>query len=40
MKSRKDLRCLSVVVADVVKVEKKSRKKDIEIKKKGRKFGD
>ena len=40
MKQRKDLRCLSVVVADEVKDIAKSREKDIEIKKKGRKFGD
>ena len=40
MKQRKDLGCLSVVVADVVKVEEKSREKDIETKKKSGKFGD
>ena len=40
MKQRKDLGCLSMVAADEVKDIAKSRKKDIEIKKKDRKFGD
>ena len=40
IKQRKSLGRLSVVAADEVKDIAKSREKDIEIKKKGRKFGD